>query len=236
LFRTGAPSRPAVGVDFPVQVYAMDRYGNTLTQVADSAALRSRTSGAPPVTHSPAVALVNGGATLSANYGNYGTDTLYAVGSRIRGALPILVAGVVRVWEGDVNSDWNTGGNWQYGAPPFPLDTVQIPVVSSAVYPQLVENEAIGGVQVADGALLQLGPFNLTASSSVTSAPFTGGITSSPGRLILTGINGTVSGIVPRLRMEGRYDMAGNVTTIAPFQVQNGRLRNATFRLRVLAQ
>ncbi|HEY0095750.1 MAG TPA: hypothetical protein VGB96_15575, partial [Archangium sp.] len=101
LFRTGAASRPAVGVDFPVQVYAMDRYGNTLTAISDSASLRSKASGAPPVTHSPSAVLVNGGATLSANYGNYGTDTLYAVGSRVRGALPILVAGVVRVWEGD---------------------------------------------------------------------------------------------------------------------------------------
>ncbi|HEY0038443.1 MAG TPA: hypothetical protein VGB66_17215 [Longimicrobium sp.] len=233
-FRTGAAARPAVGVSFPVRVYAMDRYGNTITTLADSATLLSKTSSTPPpVTRSAGAALVNGTATLSATYGGYGADTLYAVGRRVRGALPVTIAGVVRVWEGDVSTDWNTGANWQWGAPPFPLDTVQIPVVGTSLYPELVENESIGGVVVADGAALRLGSFNLTASSSVTSAPFSGGIESVAGRLYLTGVAQNLSGRVPRLIVTGSYILTGNVQAVAPLRVEGGRLRNTTFRMRV---
>lgn len=234
-FRTGTAARPAVGVSFPVRVYSMDRYGNTITAIADSATLASQTTvPPPPVTYSDGAQLVNGEATLSAVYGGYGADTLYAVGRRIRGALPLTVAGVTRIWEGDVSNDWNTGGNWNLGAPPFPLDSVQIPVVGSGVYPVFVENESIGGVQVADGASIALGAFNLTASSSVTSAPTTGGITSTSGRLVLTGTAQTVAGRLPRMTVTGTYSLSANVQTTAGLRVQLGRLRNTSFRVRVI--
>jgi hypothetical protein len=140
---------------------------------------------------------------------------------------------VTRIWEGDVSNDWNTGGNWNLGAPPFPLDSVQIPVVAG-VYPLFVENESIGGVQVSDGASISLGAFNLTASSSVTSAPTTGGITSTSGRLVLTGTAQTVAGRLPRTTVTGTYSLTGNVQTTAGLRVQLGRLRNTSFRVRVI--
>jgi len=156
------------------------------------------------------------------------------VGRRIRGALPLTVAGVMRIWEGDVSNDWNTGGNWNLGAPPFPLDSVQIPVVTSGVYPLFVENESIGGVQVDDGASISLGAFTLTASSSVTSAPANGGISSSSGRLFLTGTAQTVAGRLPRTTVTGTYSLTANVQTTAGLRVQLGRLRNTSFRVRVI--
>ena len=237
LFRTGEPSRPAVGVDFAVRVYSMDRYGNRLTAIADTASLRSQTLTAPPiVTHSPAAPLVNGEATLSARYGDYGRDTLYAVGRRTRGAFPIDIMGMVRTWTaGGGNTDWNDPANWSPGRP-FPQDTVSIPLTGSGIYPELDANETIGGVIVADDARITLGSFNLTATSSVQSAPFSGGIVSTSGRLLLTGIGQSLSGRVPRLRVTGSYSLTGNLQTVAPLQTQAGRLRNTAFRIRVDGQ
>ncbi len=72
--------------------------------------------------------------------------------------------------------------------------------------------------------------------TATITCPFTGGITSTAGRLILTGTARDLTGVVPRLRVTGTYTLTGNVTTIAPLQVQSGRLRNTAFRIRVSQQ
>jgi hypothetical protein len=230
-FHGGTAGRPAVGVPFSLTVRAMDRYGNVRTDVADTVKITSSTASIQPATL-PEVPLAGGEGAFTVTYLDYGSWALGAVGRRRHGAIPVTVMGVTRTWTGAASTDWNTGANWDVGAAPAVLDSVVIPA-GAPRYPVLDRNENIGGVTVADAATLNLGPFNLTASANVISSVSTGGITSSTGRLVLTGANNTVAGVLPRISVTGRYSMVGNVTAVGPWRVDLGRIRNSSFRLRV---
>ncbi|HEX8432250.1 MAG TPA: Ig-like domain-containing protein [Longimicrobium sp.] len=158
-------------------------------------------------------------------------------GATQTGSARINVAGVALTWtNAAATNDWNTPGNWDRGVQPVAEDSVTVPVVGSGIYPVLVENESIGGVTVADGARIEIGSFNLTASQNVISAPFTGGIVGAAGRVELTGIEKSLSGQLPRLTVSGRYSLTGNVEATAPIRVVSGRLRNAEFRIRAIGR
>jgi hypothetical protein len=149
------------------------------------------------------------------------------------GRARINVMGTTLTWtDGAGTNDWNAPANWDRGVDPVAQDSVVVPVVASAVYPVLVENESIGGITVADGARITLGAFNLTASENVTSAPVTGGIVGSAGRVNLTGTAKTVSGIFPRVTVTGSYSLTGNMEATAPLRIESGRLRSTQFRIR----
>src|SRR5205085_9448981 len=119
--------------------------------------------------------------------------------------------------------DWNTPGNWDRGVAPVAQDSAVIPVVGSATYPALTANQGIGRIDVADAAQVNLGAFDLTASQDAL-AGATGGIVGSTGRVILTGTAKTVSGVMPRLRVSGTYNLAANVNAKAPIRVEGGRV------------
>jgi hypothetical protein len=97
-------------------------------------------------------------------------------------------------------------------------------------FPELAASASIGGVSVATGATLKLGPYDLTASASVGTGTTTG-IEATTGRLVLTGVNQTIAGVLPRLRVTGTYTMSADVTTRAPLEVVSGRISDASYRL-----
>jgi len=226
-FRGGSPERPSTNVPFTVSVKAMDRYGNVKTGAADTVHL---TSTGPPASYSAAAALVSGSANQVVSYSDYGTSQLTAVGRRLRGSYPILVAGVTRTWTASQGTtDWHTPLNWFPNAVPMSQDSVLIPL-AAPLDPVIASNVAVRGVTVENGATISLMAFDLTASANVFTGT-SGGITNTSGRLFLAGTAATVEGRVPVLRVTGTYSLSGNLTARAPIQVDAGRLTASAFRL-----
>ena len=143
----------------------------------------------------------------------------------------LLLGGVRRTWTGATSTDWHTAANWSGGVVPAATDTAVVPAAVSN-FPALAANASIGGVEVDDGALINVGAFDLTASGDVTTGTV-GGVTGTTGRMILTGTARTAVGILPRVRVTGTYSLAGNLTVSQRLVVQSGRLRNTGFLIRV---
>lgn len=159
-----------------------------------------------------------------------GTITLDVTSGPRVGSVQLTVTGMQRIWQGDVSTDYHTRGNWENDIVPVSADTIIINNPSPN-YPSLAANASVAGITVADGASLNLNSFDMTASKNVASAPSSGGITSTTGRLFLAGTAQTVSGRLPRLRVTGTYSLTANITVVAPLQVDLGRLTNSTFRI-----
>jgi hypothetical protein len=152
------------------------------------------------------------------------------------GAGAFTITGTSLTWTaGAATTDWNTAGNWDRGVSPVAQDSATIPVLGSAIYPVLTGNQSIGAVTVADAAQLSLGAFDLTVSQDAL-AGLSGGIVASTGRIMLTGTAKTVAGVMPRQRVSGTYNLAGNVNGVAPLRVEGGRMRSTSFRVRLLSQ
>jgi hypothetical protein len=248
-FRTGVFS-PLTGsvlglnIRYPITLRALDRYGN-VKPVADTVALAVTDSGA---TLPPSVRLVAGVGVDSIQVGSYGPTNathpmqLIAAGRRQGGRELLTVGGVKRIWNaGAGTTNWTTGNNWNVRAAPAALDTVIVPdTVPSGIYPALIQNESVFGVQVLDFTpggntpSIALGAFNLTAAGDVLTTN-NGSITNSSGSLQLNGVARTVAGKVPRVRVNGSYSMVGNLDARAPLDVVAGRLTDASFRLTVLS-
>jgi hypothetical protein len=157
-------------------------------------------------------------------------------GATQTGAGAFTITGTSLTWTaGAGTTDWNAAGNWDRGASPVAEDSATIPVVGSAVYPVFTANQSIGSISVADGAQVNLGAFDLTASQDAL-AGLSGGIVGTVGRVILTGTARTTAGVMPRMRVSGTYNLAGNVNAVAPVRVESGRVRSTSFRLRVVSQ
>jgi hypothetical protein len=147
------------------------------------------------------------------------------------GSAQVTVTGMQRIWQGDVSTDYFTRGNWERNVVPVAADTIIIPNPSPS-YPSLTANASVAGIQVAEGASLNLNAFDISASRNVVSSTTAGtGITSTTGRLFLTGTAATVSGRVPRLRVTGTYSLTANLWVVAPLQVDAGRLTSTGFRI-----
>jgi hypothetical protein len=166
-------------------------------------------------------------------------DVFGSAGAVQNGVAQFNIAGTALVWtSGAGSTDWNAPGNWDRNVNPTAQDSVTIPVVGSGLYPQLVENEQIRNVSIAQLASINIGAFDLTASENVTASAtgFAGGITGTVGRVFFTGTGKTASGNFPRMRVTGRYSMNGNITATAPLRVESGRVLNYGFRLRIVSQ
>lgn len=158
-----------------------------------------------------------------------------------RGAVPFsfTVRPIRRTWTGAAgNTDWSLGANWLPDSiAPVAADTAVIPD-DRPVYPALVANVAIAGVEVEDAnaggtiPTISLGAFNLTASGDVYTTN-SGTLTSSSGRLILTGTARTVRGTVPPLTVSGTYSLTGNLIISRQLRVDAGRLTDGAFRIQV---
>lgn len=221
-FRGGTATPAAYNMQYALTLRAMDLYGNVKTAQVDTVRLEPV---AGPAATVPAPAALTGGAkTVIITYSGYGTSVLRAVGRRNRGAASVTVAGMTRIWTGNADTDWGTGGNWDVGVAPGPLDTAYIPAFRP-FYPVLTSNVAIGGVTVTDGVTVSLNAFDLTAGGDVA-AGATGGITSTTGRLILAGSNNTVRGRLPRIRVTGVYSVQdGALDARGGVELAGGRLQ-----------
>ena len=215
-FISGTADPAHYGLDYPVTVRAMDRYGNVKTAAADTFSFISSDGTATLPT--PA-ALISGVRTRNINYTTYGASTLTAVGRRLRGTVPVLMNGRTRTWDGDVDTNWFTNGDWLPAYHPGVQDSVIIPG-DRPFYPLLVQNTNIRGITMTPGGSVQpfinLSSFDLTVAGDVqlgTTGTFTG-----TGRLVLTGTSNVIGGGISnfdvrnlRITESGRYSVNSNV-------------------------
>lgn len=163
-------------------------------------------------------------------------DVLGTAGAVQTGASAFTITGTSLVWTAGASStDWNAPGNWDRGVSPVAEDSATVPVVGSAIYPVFTADQSIGRIEVADGANVNVGPHILTASQDVL-AGLTGGIVGTTGQVRMAGLAKNTSGVLPRMRVQGTYNLTGNVNTTANLRVESGRLRSTSFRIRVVSQ
>jgi hypothetical protein len=236
---SGSPTPANFNMQYFVTLRAMDRYGNILNAAVDTVGLAS-TDGTAVLPVSGA--LNNGERTTPVTYTTYGNSTLTATGRRLRGNTPVFMNGMVRTWDGDVNTNWFTTGDWVQNMYPGVQDSVVIPG-DRPFYPVLAQNITTYGLTMTPGTTTQpfvnLSSFDLTVAGDValgTTGTFTG-----TGRLILTGTSNTVGGGLSnfdvrnmRVTESGRYSASSNLNvTGGRIVVQGGRLRSQGYRIRV---
>ena len=185
----------------------------------------------------PADGLVTGQTPGAVNLLATSTNDVLGTPAAVQtGASAFTITGTSLVWTaGAASTDWNAPGNWDRGVAPLAPDSATIPVVGSAIYPVFTAPQAIGRIEVADGANVNIGANDLTASQDVL-AGLNGGITGSSGRVIRTGLSKTTQGVLPRMRVNGTYNLSANLNTTAVLRVESGRLRSTSFRIRVVSQ
>lgn len=190
-------------------------------------------------TTDPNCAQVNGAGTVTgiraASCAVTASATVPVLGT-LNGEILFDVTGTGRTWNGSVSPDWSNGANWNGGYTPAAVDSAIIPT-GVPNFPTLVAPTSIGGVDVADGATLQLGAFDLTASANVATGPTAGsGILATSGVLVLAGIGENAMGRVPSVRVTGDYTLNGDLNVVAPGRVLGGLLRNGGYLLRAVTQ
>lgn len=167
------------------------------------------------------------------------TGVVATAGDGRHGTVLMNVAPIRRYWTGAAAvTNWENGANWWPDSiAPQAQDTAVIPDTTASIFPELVQNEMVGGLEVLDitpGGVIptvNLGAFNLEASGSVITTN-QAEVESTVGRLFLTGTAQTVEGILPRITVTGTYSLSGNVNSRASLRVQGGRLRSQSFRIR----
>lgn len=181
-------------------------------------------------TSDPNCATVNAGGTVTGV--RAATCSITATSGIYDGEMIFDVTGTVRTWDGSASTDWSDGANWAGNLAPAAADSVLIPT-GVPNFPALVAATPIGGVDVADGATLTLGAFDLTVSANVATGPTPGsGILATTGVLELAGTTGTVRGRVPSVRVLGSYSLAGDLDVVSPGQVLSGLLRTEGYLFR----
>jgi len=126
---------------------------------------------------------------------------------------------------------WANPANWDRNVVPSAPDSINIPA-ALAFYPALSANVQVARITMADATTISLGAFDMTSTGDVASSTTTGGITTGSGRLFLSGIGGSLVGLVPGLRVTGTYTASsGNVTASRTIQVDAGRLTINAVRL-----
>lgn len=238
-YTTGTALPANYGMAYNVTVRAMDRYGNVRSTPADTVTLTSTDGTA--VMPAP-FALVAGARTVTTTQTTYGFATLTGIGRRIRGSVTMSTNGMTRTWDGDIDTNWFTNGDWVENMHPGVQDSVIIPG-DRPNYPLLIQNTTIRGVTMTPGGGVQptinLSSFDFTVNGDValgTTGTFTG-----TGRLILGGSSNTVGGGISnfdvrnmRVVDSGRYSASSNLNvTGGRIVVQGGRLRSTGFRIRV---
>lgn len=185
-------------------------------------------------TTDPACAQVNGTGTVTGI--RAATCSITATSGAFAGEMTFDVTGTERTWNGSASADWSAGANWDGGYAPAAVDSAIIPT-GVPNFPALTASTSIGGVDVADGATLNLGAFTLTASADVITGLTVGsGIVGTTGVLELAGGTEAVRGRVPNLLVTGTYTLSGDLHVVAPGRITSGRVRNVGHLLRMVAQ
>jgi hypothetical protein len=137
-----------------------------------------------------------------------------------------------RRWTGDVDTDWDTPGNWLPAGVPTPIDTVLVPTAANA--PILASPARIAGLTVADGTSLDLGAFDLTVAGDLLVEAAAGEVTGTSGRLILDGTTAnSVSGRLPGVTIKGQYTATGDLDVRGPLRIESGLLRTTGYRITI---
>ncbi len=237
-FTAGTAENAHYGMPYTVTLRSMDRYGNLATLTPDTVTLTS-TDGTATM---PASGGLAAGAVVSVpTYITYGNSMLYARGRRLMSQAAMTVWGMTRTWTGNVNTIWETNGDWVENMTTGVQDSVIVPG-DRPNYPTLVQNKTIAGLTMTDGSTVQpfvnLGSFDLTVNGSVSLG--NNGTLPGNGRLLLAGPPGSTIGgglsnfDVRNMRVLGTYSITGNVNvTGGRIVVQGGRLRNERHRIRV---
>lgn len=120
------------------------------------------------------------------------------------------------VWEGDVDTDWQTAGNWSDGAVPTAASTVSIPSDSlfGGVMPVLTDSAEALNVRVGYQSSLGLGGHVLTVGGNVDAV---GAITG--GTVVMTGTGALLKGTVNALNVTGSTALQGATTATGAVSV-----------------
>jgi hypothetical protein len=165
----------------------------------------------------------------------YGVPAITATSLGLNGSMLFNVTGTGRVWNGSASTDWENAANWTGGYTPAVVDTATVPA-GVPNFPSLTIAEAIGGIDVADAATLNLGAFNLTLTSNALTGQASGGVLGTTGLLNLTGSGGLVSGRFSLVNVTGTYAQNGNVRVVAPITVPRGMLTIPGFLTSIVGQ
>lgn len=137
-----------------------------------------------------------------------------------------------RSWTGEVDTNWNSPGNWLPAGVPTAIDAVLVPTAANA--PVLASPARIAGLTVADGTSLDLGAFDLTVTGSVLAEAAAGEVTGTTGRLILEGATpGSVSGRLPGVTVTGSYMATGDLEVKGALVIESGRLHTIDHRITI---
>lgn len=226
---TASPTLLNVDATATITVRIKDDAGDLLGNSVAAVALSASAGSVGAVTN-------NGDGTYTAIYTAPGFPASVTISGTLDGA-PIVDTETLTVgaltWTGAVSTDWFVPGNWNLNVVPTASNDVVIPLVANQ--PVLTANAAVHGLRVTGGATLNLSAFNLTAGGSVVveRTPVASAITSSSGRLFLSGLAQTVGGNLSRMTVTGTYSATDNVTIQQTLRVTSGRLRSTGFRIRV---
>jgi hypothetical protein len=133
-------------------------------------------------------------------------------------AAPLLDA----VWEGDVDTDWQAGGNWRGGAVPDSASVVSIladSLFAGPNMPVLSANASATHLRVGFGSTLGLGGFTMQLWGNLDA---TGAV--SNGTVRLSGTNSLLSGTVNAVNVTGSYALQGATTATGAVSVADGTL------------
>jgi len=126
---------------------------------------------------------------------------------------------------------------------PSSVDTAFVHTDSATVFPVMAQNNTVGGVIMVSPLgdptppTIDIGSFDYTLTSSIDQDD--AGAILGTGRMIFTGVAKTISGGTSNVdyrnaRFTGTYSLDANLNvTGGRIVVQGGRLRSASFRIRV---
>jgi hypothetical protein len=126
------------------------------------------------------------------------------------------------VWTGASSAEWQSGGNWQQGAPPDSGSAVSIPgpnLLAGGRMPQLSSDADVMHLRIAAGSSLDLGGHTLRVRGNLDVA---GSITGGPVQLI--GAEMSIRGPLPSLRIRGRAVQQGVARLRGALSIIDGSL------------
>jgi hypothetical protein len=144
----------------------------------------------------------------------------YTLGASVSG-LPLLVSdpfdvlptGAVKIWIGEVGTDWSDPSNWSPSGVPVATDNVQIP--SSANDPVLSNNVSVRDLTVDASVTVNTFGFALTASGNVDAT----GLVMGSGTVALNGSGTTVRGNLPSIQVTGAVTVVNQLTATGNLSV-----------------
>ncbi len=203
-----------------VEVAVQDAFGNTVVTTTASVTVA--------IDNNPGSATLRGGTNQPAS-GGVATffdltldqpGTGYTLNASVSG-LPLVVsnpfdvlpAGALRIWIGEVGTDWSDPNNWTPPGVPGAADNVRIPTAGNQ--PVLTTNVSVQDLSVDAGVTVSTNGFALTATGNVDVQ----GVILEPGTVALSGSGTTVQGYLPSVLVSGSVTVVNSVTATGNLDV-----------------